>query len=37
MSNINNKENLIKLFKLLPVPEIKIAVFILLDPVNRAI
>jgi len=30
-------ENLIRDFKLLPVPDIKTAVFILLDPVNRAI
>ena len=30
-------ENLIRDFKLLPVPEIKTAIFILLDPVNRAI
>ena len=29
--------NLIRDFKLLPVPEIKIAVLILLDPVDRAI
>jgi hypothetical protein len=30
-------ENLMRDFKLLPVPEIKIAVLILLDPVDRAI
>jgi hypothetical protein len=30
-------ENLIRVFKLLPVPEIKIAVLILLDPVDRTI
>ena len=30
-------ENFIKDFKLLPVPEIKTAVFIFLEPVNRAI
>jgi hypothetical protein len=30
-------ENFIRFFKLLPVPEIKTAVFIFLDPINGAI
>jgi hypothetical protein len=37
MGDFFSFENLIRDFKLLPVPDIKTAVFILLDPVNRAI
>ena len=32
-----NKENLIKLFRLLPVPEMKTAVFTFLKPINFTI
>ena len=37
MGDFFNNENFIKFFKLLPVPEIKTAVFILLEPINFTI